>query len=100
VSRQVIVIGAGLAGMSATLAAHGEGADVILMARGEIGLGTNSAMANGVFADFSVFPRVRSLRVQGGCRQMQVVQVVHLPLVLPRYHVPVDGEGDLDVTMT
>jgi succinate dehydrogenase/fumarate reductase flavoprotein subunit len=50
VSRQVIVIGAGLAGMSATLAAHGEGADVILMARGEIGLGTNSAMANGVFA--------------------------------------------------
>jgi succinate dehydrogenase/fumarate reductase flavoprotein subunit len=50
VSRQAIVIGAGLAGMSATLAAHGEGAEVILLARGDIGLGTNSAMANGVFA--------------------------------------------------
>ncbi len=49
-SRQVIVIGAGLAGMTAALAAHGEGAHVILLGRGDIGLGTNSAMANGVFA--------------------------------------------------
>jgi succinate dehydrogenase/fumarate reductase flavoprotein subunit len=36
--------------MTAALTAHGEGADVILIARGDIGLGTNSAMANGVFA--------------------------------------------------
>jgi succinate dehydrogenase/fumarate reductase flavoprotein subunit len=50
VSGHVIVIGAGLAGMTATLAAHGEGAEVTLLARGDIGLGTNSAMANGVFA--------------------------------------------------
>lgn len=49
-SRQVIVIGAGLAGMTAALTAYGEGADVVLIARGDIGLGTNSAMANGVFA--------------------------------------------------
>jgi succinate dehydrogenase/fumarate reductase flavoprotein subunit len=50
VSRTVIIIGAGLAGMTAALTAHGEGADVVLIARGDIGLGTNSAMANGVFA--------------------------------------------------
>ena len=49
-SGRVIVIGAGLAGMTAALTAHGEGADVVLIARGDIGLGTNSAMANGVFA--------------------------------------------------
>ena len=36
--------------MTAALTAHGEGADVVLIARGDIGLGTNSAMANGVFA--------------------------------------------------
>jgi succinate dehydrogenase/fumarate reductase flavoprotein subunit len=35
--------------MTAALTAHGEGADVVLLARGDIGLGTNSAMANGVF---------------------------------------------------
>jgi len=46
----VIVIGAGLAGMMAAYAAQEEGAEVILIDRGSVGIGTNSAMANGVFA--------------------------------------------------
>jgi fumarate reductase (CoM/CoB) subunit A len=49
-STRVLVIGAGLAGMTATVAAQGEGAEVVLIDRGGIGLGSNSAMANGVFA--------------------------------------------------
>jgi aspartate oxidase len=49
-ATRVLVIGAGLAGMSATVAAQREGAEVVLMDRGGIGLGSNSAMANGVFA--------------------------------------------------
>jgi len=48
--KRVIVIGAGLAGMIAAYAAQREGADVVLVDRGSIGLGTNSAMANGVVA--------------------------------------------------
>ena len=48
--KDVIVVGAGLAGMVAACAAHAEGAEVILIDRGSIGLGTNSAIANGVFA--------------------------------------------------
>lgn len=48
--KGVIVIGAGLAGMVAASAAQAEGAEVILIDRGSIGLGTNSAIANGVFA--------------------------------------------------
>jgi aspartate oxidase len=48
--KQVIVIGAGLAGMVAAYAAQAEGAEVILIDRGLIGIGTNSALSNGVFA--------------------------------------------------
>jgi len=46
----VIIVGAGLAGMTAALAAEQAGADVILVDRGPIGTGTNSALANGVFS--------------------------------------------------
>jgi succinate dehydrogenase/fumarate reductase flavoprotein subunit len=49
-STRVLVIGAGLAGMTATVAAQREGAEVVLIDRSGIGLGSNSAMANGVFA--------------------------------------------------
>jgi len=45
----VIIIGAGLAGMMAAHTAQAEGARVLLLNRGGIGLGTNSAMSNGVF---------------------------------------------------
>ncbi len=48
--RQVLVIGAGLAGMVAAWAARGAGAEVLLIDRGVPGLGTNSALANGMFA--------------------------------------------------
>lgn len=48
--KKVIVIGAGLAGMIAAYAAQREGAEAVLVDRGSIGLGTNSAMANGVIA--------------------------------------------------
>ena len=46
----VIVIGAGLAGMMAAQAAQAEGAKVLLIDKGSIGRGTNTALANGVFA--------------------------------------------------
>src|SRR5512135_101269 len=46
----VIVIGAGLAGMMAAYAAQAEGAQVLLIDKGSIGRGTNTALANGVFA--------------------------------------------------
>ena len=47
--HNVIVIGAGLAGMVAADAAQSEGADVLLVDKGGIGLGSNSAISNGVF---------------------------------------------------
>jgi len=47
---QVIIIGAGLAGMIAACAAEAEGARVLLLDRSALGLGTNSALSNGVFA--------------------------------------------------
>ncbi|MBI5603551.1 MAG: FAD-binding protein [Deltaproteobacteria bacterium] len=49
-NADVIVIGAGLAGMMAAYAARAEGAEVLLIDKGSVGRGTNSAMANGVFA--------------------------------------------------
>lgn len=48
--NKVIVIGAGLAGIVAAYHACMEGAEVMIIDRGSIGLGTNSAMSNGVFA--------------------------------------------------
>jgi succinate dehydrogenase/fumarate reductase flavoprotein subunit len=49
-TNTVIVIGAGLAGMVAAVTAREKGARVLLMDRGGIGTGTNSAMSNGRFA--------------------------------------------------
>ena len=46
----VIVVGAGLAGMTAACAAQKEGAEVILIDRGSLGLGTNTALAGAVFS--------------------------------------------------
>ncbi len=45
----VIIIGAGLAGMVAAETARAEGAKVLLVTRGGIGIGTNSAISNGMF---------------------------------------------------
>lgn len=47
---RVIIIGGGLAGVTAALAALDRGVPVLLLDRGGLGLGTNSALANGVFA--------------------------------------------------
>ena len=49
----VIIVGAGLAGMMAAIAASDEGAEVMLVDRGSIGLGTNTAMSNAVFVGVS-----------------------------------------------
>ena len=46
----VIVVGAGLAGMAAAIAAEDAGADVVLIDRGPIGTGTNSALSNAAFS--------------------------------------------------
>lgn len=46
----VIIIGAGLAGMVAAYAAQAEGARVLLIDKGPVGIGTNSALANGLFS--------------------------------------------------
>lgn len=47
---RVVVIGAGLAGCAVALSALDAGAEVLMLDRGGLGLGTNSALANGVFA--------------------------------------------------
>ncbi len=52
-SKGVIVVGAGLAGMMAAIAASDEGAEVTLIDRGSVGLGTNTAMSNAVFTGVS-----------------------------------------------
>ncbi len=46
-SLPVVIIGAGLAGMTAAAAAAEAGARVLLLDRGGVGLGTNSAISNG-----------------------------------------------------
>ncbi|MBW2152025.1 MAG: FAD-binding protein [Deltaproteobacteria bacterium] len=46
----VIVIGAGLAGVMAAETAQATGASVLLVSKGGIGMGTNSAISNAVFA--------------------------------------------------
>jgi succinate dehydrogenase/fumarate reductase flavoprotein subunit len=47
--NHVIIVGAGLAGMTAAISANNEGASVTLIDRGSIGLGTNSALSGGQF---------------------------------------------------
>jgi len=62
-SSKVVVIGAGLAGLVAAFTAAQEGADVVLVARGPIGTGTNSALANGYFSGPSEsYPRETYIR--------------------------------------
>jgi len=48
--KDVIVIGGGCAGMIAALEAQTNGAAVVLLDRRAIGIGTNSALSNGIFA--------------------------------------------------
>jgi len=50
ITADVIIIGAGLAGMTAACSAQAEGAEVVLADRGAVGTGTNSAMSNGRFS--------------------------------------------------
>lgn len=52
-STKVLVIGGGLAGMVAAIAATEEGEDTTIIDRGSIGTGTNTALAGGVFAGSS-----------------------------------------------
>jgi len=49
-SFEVIIIGGGLAGIMAAQAAESEGARVLLVDKGPVGRGTNTALANGLFA--------------------------------------------------
>ena len=51
--HDVIVVGAGLAGMVAALAAAEKGVSVLLIDKGPVGLGTNSAMSNAAFMSTS-----------------------------------------------
>jgi fumarate reductase (CoM/CoB) subunit A len=48
--KDVIVIGGGCAGIMAALEAEKNGAKVMLIGRGTIGIGTNSVLSNGIFA--------------------------------------------------
>ena len=48
--RDVIIVGGGLAGIMAAFSAQTESAEVLLIDRGSIGVGTNSILAGGVFA--------------------------------------------------
>jgi succinate dehydrogenase/fumarate reductase flavoprotein subunit len=48
--KDVIVVGAGCAGMIAALEAQSNGAAVVLIDRKALGIGTNSALSNGIFA--------------------------------------------------
>ena len=48
--KDVIVIGGGCAGMVAALEGREEGAEVVILNRGPIGLGTNSALSNATFS--------------------------------------------------
>jgi succinate dehydrogenase/fumarate reductase flavoprotein subunit len=45
----IIIIGSGLAGVTAALSAREQGASVLLLDRHGLGLGSNSSLANGVF---------------------------------------------------
>ncbi|MCF8052631.1 MAG: FAD-binding protein [Desulfobacterales bacterium] len=49
-TTDVVIIGGGLAGMAAADAAPTQGARVLILDRSALGLGTNTALSNGVFA--------------------------------------------------
>jgi len=49
-TTDVVIVGGGLAGMTAADAARSEGARVLLLDRTALGLGSNTALSNGVFA--------------------------------------------------
>lgn len=50
ISTDIVVIGGGLAGMVSALEAERQGLKVLLVGKFAIGMGTNSSLANGVFA--------------------------------------------------
>ena len=52
-STDVVVIGAGAAGLMAAIAARDAGADVLLLSKGPLGKAANTAMAAGIFASAS-----------------------------------------------
>lgn len=83
----VIIIGAGLAGMLAAKAAQAEGAKVLLIDKGPVGIGTNSALANGLFAsptaDYSPEAFIRDT-IQVGRRINQGVYVRQIAQEAPR----------------
>jgi succinate dehydrogenase/fumarate reductase flavoprotein subunit len=80
-TTEVIVVGAGLAGMIAACAAEAEGARVLLLDRNALGMGTNSALSNGVFAgptpDYSEEAYVEdTLRIGRGLNRRSWVEQV------------------------
>jgi len=80
-SKRVIIIGAGLAGLTAAHAAAKEGAAVLVVDRGPIGMGTNSVLANGFFAGpsekYSPDDYVRdTLRAGRGLNRQSLVRLV------------------------
>ncbi len=48
--KKIIVVGGGCAGIIAALEANKNGASVMPIGRSAIGIGTNSALSNGIFA--------------------------------------------------
>ncbi|MCJ7830877.1 MAG: FAD-dependent oxidoreductase, partial [Desulfobacterales bacterium] len=81
VKTDVIVVGAGLAGMCAAISAQAEGAAVCVVDRSAVGTGTNSAISNGVFtAPTAAFPDRDFIRetLQAGkaINHMPIVQTV------------------------
>jgi succinate dehydrogenase/fumarate reductase flavoprotein subunit len=80
-SKRVIIIGAGLAGLMAAHAAQRQGAAVLVVDRGPIGLGTNSALANGVMSGPSERYRAEdfvrdTLRAGGGLNRTSRVRLL------------------------
>ncbi|MDF1589983.1 MAG: FAD-dependent oxidoreductase [Desulfobacterales bacterium] len=79
IKADVVIIGAGLAGMTAAYSAHEQGAGVVLVDRGAIGTGTNSAMSNGRFAgptaDYSIARFIQDIRQTG--RGINSEKMVH-----------------------
>lgn len=83
----VIIIGAGLAGMMAAYAAQSEGAEVLLVDKGPVGIGTNSALANGLFAsptaDYSLEAFIKDT-IQVGRRINHAAYVKHIAQEAPQ----------------